>query len=423
MTSEPRRVYVWVWLPGATEPVVAGVLQEGGDQFDGQAVLAFRYASSYLARSEAISLFTPDLPLTERVLDPRLQPGRAPLPLASALRDAAPDAWGRRIINVRFGVGDEELDEALYLLESGSDRIGALDFQLSPTTYVPRNDEVTLGELLDLTALIESGQPIPASLAAAAQHGTSIGGARPKALLDGVGIGWLAKFSSSADTRPVVQAEGVAMHLAGDAGIEVPEVSVIESAGRKVLLVRRFDRVETPSGALARRQMVSLLTVLGLHENSARYATYADIADAVRRGPWSGVEATLEELFRRLVFNVLVGNNDDHLRNTAAFWNGERLRLTPAYDLAPQPRSTTTSTQAIGITRDGQRASQLRLCRLVAADFMVSASRAASIIDEVHAAIVDGWDEACDRALLSAGERQTLWGREFCNEYAFWDAA
>ncbi|MCL2467103.1 MAG: HipA domain-containing protein [Micrococcales bacterium] len=145
---------------------------------------------------------------------------------------------------------------------------------------------------------------------------------------------------------------------------------VVAAGGRTVMLVDRFDRPAHPTraGVRTRRQVVSMLTVLGMNKMGSHHATYAQIADTIRTGPWTDVQATLTEVFTRLVLSILVGNNDDHLRNHAAFWDRSCLTLTPAYDLAPQPRSVTTSTQAIGITRDGQRASQLRLCRAVAPD-------------------------------------------------------
>jgi serine/threonine-protein kinase HipA len=151
----------------------------------------------------------------------------------------------------------------------------------------------------------------------------------------------------------------------------------------------------------------------------SRHATYAELAETIRTGPWTDVPTTLRELFTRLVFNVYVGNNDDHLRNLAAFWDGKNLELTPAYDLAPQPRSTRTSSQAIGITRDGRRASQLWLCREVAGEFLLTPAQAEQIIDQVGATIHDHWDEVCDQAQVTAAERHQLWGREFCNPYIF----
>ncbi|MCA5894503.1 type II toxin-antitoxin system HipA family toxin [Isoptericola sp. NEAU-Y5] len=430
MTSEPRapeRVYVWVWLRGQSEPVVAGALQDSHAVLEGQSVLVFRYAASYRRRPEAVSLFTPELPVSDQVLDPRDRPGRVPLPVAGVLRDAAPDAWGRRVINARLGAEERDLSELTYMLSSGSNRIGAIDFQPAPDEYIARDQDATLEELLELVDLIERGEPVPASLAAAAQHGTSIGGARPKALLQDGDRQLVAKFSSSTDTRPAVQAEAVAMLLARRAGINVPDVEVTRAAGHEVLLLDRFDRVAKPAGEgtarFERRQMITMLTVLGLREMSSYQATYAQLADAVRTGPWTDVRGTLTELYTRLVFNVLVGNNDDHLRNHSAFWDGHRLSLTPAYDLAPQMRSTRTSSQAIGITRDGRRSSQLRLCTMVASDFQLSEAAAGEIVDRVRGAIDEHWDDACDQARLTAAQRQSLMGREFLNPYVFYDEA
>jgi len=423
MPSETTdRVYVWVWLPGASVPVVAGVLQASGATLDGSQVLVFRYARSYRERDDPISLYPPELPLGAGVVDPRSIASREPLAMPGCLRDAAPDAWGRRVINARLSrePGIEQR-ESTYLLTSGSDRIGALDFQESPEQYVPRGERATLDQLVHMAELVEAGEPIPADLAAAAGHGTSIGGARPKALLEDAGVPMIAKFSSSTDTRPVVQAEAVAMMLATHAGLNVPAVRVVRAAGKEVLLVERFDR-PVAGQVRTRRQMISMLTVRGVREMSSWHQTYAGIAQEIRESKrWVDVADTLQEMFTRLVFNILVGNNDDHLRNHAAFWDGKHLALTPAYDLAPQPHSTGTSSQAIGITADGLRASQLWLCRKVAPDFNLDPRRADHIIDQVHSAIVDNYDDACDQARLTKEQRKMLWGREFCNAYAFQD--
>lgn len=248
-------------------------------------------------------------------------------------------------------------------------------------------------------------------------HGTSIGGARPKALLDDEGRHLIAKFSSSSDDRPVVKAEAVGMLLAARCGATVAPVTVVRADGKDVLLVERFDRTTTPKGP-TRRGMVSMLTILGLSETSARYASYAGIAQQVRTSPlWLDVPRVLTELFLRLVVNIVVGNTDDHLRNTAAFWDGTHLRLTPAYDVAPQRRTTQTGSQAIAITADGQRASQLRLARSVAPDFHLSVRQADDVIDQVLTTVHEAWDDVCDEATLTRDERAQLWGREINNPY------
>lgn len=416
--GRPNRAYVWAWLPGATRPVVAGVLGSAGAVLDTEPVLAFRYAASYLSRSDAVSLFQPELPLADRTFDPRRPArGRDPLPLAGCLRDAAPDAWGRRVINLRrAGNPEADLGEMTYLLSSGSNRIGGLDFQASPTEYVTRYEDATLEQLLQLTDLVEAGLPVPPALEAAAQHGTSIGGARPKALLTDGSRDLVAKFSSTTDTRPVVKAEAVAMLLAARAGLNVAPVEVRRIDGRDVLLVERFDRVATPGGP-ARRLMLSMLTVLGYTAMSSRHASYAEIAEAIRTGPWTDVRGTLRELYKRLVLNVIVGNNDDHLRNHAAFWDGQQLTLTPAYDIAPQPRNSQTSTQAIGVTRDGTRWSQLATCHKVAGEFLLTPAEARDITNELVDLVHSDWIELADQARLSLPERADLWHREILNPF------
>lgn len=400
-------------------------------------VIAFVYARSYQARRDAISLFTPELPLAPGAIDPTraglLSAGaggawagwpptaeRSPTALAGCLRDAAPDAWGRRVINMRLASNPEvELSELTYLLHSTSDRIGGLDFQISPTDYVPRGDAATLEQLAEAADLIERGEPVPAELAAAAGHGTSIGGARPKALLEDGDRRVVAKFSSTTDDRPVVKAEAVGMLMAARVGLVVPRVEVVRAGGKDVLLVDRFDR---PGGG-TRRLVVSALTVLGLREEEAYYAGYGDLALAIRHPGWDDAGRQLRELYTRLVLNIAISNTDDHLRNHAAFWDGHQLRLTPAYDLCPQPRSTQVATHAIRLTGDGERASQFRVARAAAPEFLLTDAEGQEVIDHVVATIRTCWDEVCDEARLSVRERDQLWRREFLNDYAFYDSA
>ena len=310
-----------------------------------------------------------------------------------------------------------ELTEMTYLLASSSDRTGALDFQTSSTNYVPRGEAATLEQLVQAAELIERGEPVPEELAAAAGHGTSIGGARPKALLTEGNRQMVAKFSSTTDDRPVVKAEAVGMLMAARVGLEVPRVEVVRASGKDVLLVDRFDR---PAGG-GRRMVVSALTVLGLREEESRYASYTDLARAMRHPGWSNTSQQLRELYTRMVLNIAISNTDDHLRNHAAFWEGSELRLTPAYDVSPQRRSTQVATHAIALTADGQRASQFWVARAAASEFLITGAEGQQIIDNVIDTIQANWDDVCDEAQLSNLERQQLWKREFLNDYASYD--
>ena len=234
------------------------------------------------------------------------------------------------------------------MLQSGSDRVGALDFQASPIEYVRRGAEnETLDRLLHSADHVDRGLPLAQDLAEALQHGTAIGGARPKALIREGDTKYVAKFSSSTDTYGVVKAEFIAMRLAETAGLNVAPVKLDRAMNRDVLLVRRFDR-EPAEGGWKRRAIVSALTLLGLDERMAAHASYEALADIVR-ARFADPDETLRELFARMTFNVLVGNTDDHARNHNAFWDGENLTLTPAFDICPQSRTEREASQAMQI--------------------------------------------------------------------------
>lgn len=416
-TSEkkPTEAYVWVWLPDTTKPVVAGRIYADGDR------LLFIYGRSYLARNNAIALYEPELPLQAGVISPL--PG---LSMPGCIRDAAPDAWGRRVIlNRRFGrsgrdIDTAELDELTYLLESGSDRVGALDFQVSAETYATREGStVSLTELQNATALVEKGVPLTPQLGNALLHGSSIGGARPKSVIASKDKEFIAKFSSQNDLYNVVKAEFVAMRLAAKVGLTVAPVQLERAAGKDVILVERFDRRKTADG-WKRSAVVSALTLLELDELMARYASYEDLATVIRHR-FVKPKETLKELYARMVFNILCGNTDDHARNHAAFWNGSELSLTPAYDICPQSRAGGEASQAMLIMGE-ENVSQIALCLEAAPLFLLDSDAATQIVSHQIKAIQKFWPQVCDEAALTEVDRNLLWRRQFLNDFAFIDA-
>ena len=406
--TTPSDAFVWVWLPGAADPVVAGRLTDRGS------VTTFTYGRSYLQNPAAVALYLPELPLRRGEIPPRSGV------IAGCVADSAPDAWGRRVIEHRRTGARSDLPVLAYLLESGSDRIGALDFQASATRYEARSgDAASLAELAEAAARVESGEPLTPALDRALLHGTSVGGARPKALLADGARSVIAKFASSTDPYPVVQAEYVAMELARRAGLDAAPVELARALGKDVLLVERFDRTVQR----ARRMMVSALTILELHDAdgiAGRYATYVDLAHQVR-SRFTAPDATLRELFSRIVFNVLVGNTDDHARNHSAFWDGESLTLTPAYDICPQPRAGGEAAQAMAFGADGDRLSQVARCVAHAGHYHLTPQQARDIVDHQIAVIQDQWNEVCDLAKLPTAESHRLWHRQFLNPYALHD--
>lgn len=408
-----KDIYVWIWLPGEIEPVVAGKLTKVDHR------VLFTYGQSYLERPNAIAIYDKELPLKsgaqEKSFGTEAMPG--------CIRDAAPDAWGRRVIlNKLFGsesrtTDASDLDEFVYLMESGSDRIGGLDFQASPAVYEPRlAGQASLEELLHSAELIEKGMPLSPDLAQAINHGTSIGGARPKALINDAQSKYIAKFSSSTDQYNVIKAEFMAMRLANLCGLSVANVKLAQASGKDVLLIERFDRHATPDG-WTRKLMLSALTLLELDEMTPHYASYEDLAEIIRHRFTQPTEM-LKELFGRLVFNILCGNTDDHARNHAAFWDGEYLSLTPAYDICPQMRQGREATQAMMIAGN-DKSSRLATCLRAAQNFMLSEAQVRQIIDHQITTINEQWDNVCREADLSPVDKTLFKERLFMNPYAF----
>ncbi len=410
-----KEAYVWIYLPNKTKPVVAGKLELDND------TILFNYGKSYLERindqDPAIPIYEPELPLKTGQL-PLLEG----LVLPGCIRDAAPDAWGRRvIINKKLGLkgtntDTAELSELTYLLESGSDRIGALDFQHSPTEYVSREaNNVSIEELIESAERVEKGVQLSPELDQALFHGSSIGGARPKALIQEQGKKYVAKFSSSTDLYSIVKAEFIAMRLAHLAGLNVAPVKLVTASKKDALLIERFDR-EPKDKLWTRKAMVSALTIFGLDDMMARYASYETLAEIIRHR-FTDPKNTLKELFSRLVFNILSGNTDDHARNHAAFWNGQELTLTPAYDICPQGRTGNEASQAMLIT-GSNNLSQLKTCLEAAKHFLLSENDAHAIFDHISTIIEQNWKKVCEEAALSEIDKKLLWRRQFLNPYS-----
>lgn len=416
MISNPTLVkecYVWIWLPDALTPVVAGKIVEQESQF------IFNYALSYLKNPQAIPIDDRELPLKRGPQTTKY----AIESLPGAIRDSSPDAWGRRVIlNKLLGSQAKQADpavfsELVYLLESSSDRIGALDFQLAKDIYILRQEETTsLDDLLQFANYVEQGLALPSHLTKAFYHGTSIGGARPKASFTIDNKKYIAKFSSSTDIYNIIKAEFFAMTLAKHCGLNVPNVHLKHILGKDILLIERFDRVYTSLGE-TRKLMQSALTLLSLDEMTGRYASYQDFAEIIRTR-FLNPTASLQELFSRIVFNILCGNSDDHARNHAAFWDGKHLSLTPAYDICPQLRLGGECSQGMFIIGQDNR-SLLSNCLLIAPEFMLSAAQARAIITQQLTTIREQWDTVALLANLSSMENYLFKNKIFMNPYAF----
>jgi len=388
------------------------------DQVDSE--LQFSYAQSYLGRTDAIALQPEGLPLRRGPQRPDVG-----LDAAGVIRDAAPDSWGMQVLLRRLigtgAVDTNELPLLTYLTDSGSNRIGALDFQASPHAYVERPTHGTLDEVLEAGERLAQGLPFSSEVDDALTWGTPIGGARPKALLidtSQTGRQLIAKFSVSTDMFPWIQAEAVGMELARRCGVQVPATELIRTNGRDVLLIEHFDR--GPNGE--RRHVLSGLTLLGLQEMASRHASYTGIVELIRL-KFTDPPATLRELFTRILVSVLIGNTDDHARNIAAFWDGRLLELTPAYDLCPQPRNTGEACQAMAFGLDGDSSSRLANVVHAAPIYQLRPAEAASINERCLATVRDSFDDVCIDLDVADTTRELLWQRSILNPSVFYPTA
>ncbi|WP_010107604.1 type II toxin-antitoxin system HipA family toxin [Verminephrobacter aporrectodeae] len=333
MTSE-REAYVYVQLPGTLETVPAALLRVQTLP-DGTQIGRFRYGDRYLQRREAIALDPFQLPLAKEVFAFTQLKG-----IPGAVRDAGPDAWGRRVIEHRLERSVADLQEIDYLLHGPQDGAGYLSFGLKAEPPAPRrqyNRTHQLAELIAATQAIEAGRPVAAHLLEQIDPGTSMGGARPKATIEDAQSLWLGKFPARDDRFNLQRVEFATLDLARRSGLNATQARLEKVGASDVLMLQRFDRDYTDGGYL-RFGLVSGLTVLACgdsHLDRERWS-YPLMADNLRR--WSDKpEADCAELFRRMVFNAAVTNNDDHPRNHALLRRQKGWRLSPAYDLVPAP--------------------------------------------------------------------------------------
>ena len=338
MTSKPNtECYVYITLPGETESVTAGRFELTKDR-RGDAVGRFVYGKSYLARANAVAIDPIELKLSGNTYETTRLHG-----LFGALRDAGPDHWGRRVIEKHAGVA--QLGELDYLLNSADDRAGALGFGLGQTPPAPRrkfNKTLELAKLQEIAEALMRQEDLKTEEAAQVQDlmllGTSMGGARPKAVVeDDEGL-WVAKFNRPNDPWNNTRVERAMLELAKSCGVSVATSRIETVADKDVLLVKRFDREKTGKG-YAKSRMISGLTLLHADEAvGARdrwsYVLMSEELRRVARDP----KKDAPELFRRMAFNALISNIDDHPRNHALIAKEREWQMSPAYDLTPAPQ-------------------------------------------------------------------------------------
>jgi serine/threonine-protein kinase HipA len=326
--------FVYITLSGQVSAVTAGKFARTQSE-RGDAVGRFVYGRSYLENPQAIEIDPVELKLSTRTYETARLNG-----VFGALRDAGPDYWGRRVIEKH--TGRVQLSELDYLLESPDDRAGALGFGLNNVPLAPQrkfNRTLDLEKLQTLAdALIKDeipDDPDAHQVQDLMLLGTSMGGARPKTVVQDDDALWVAKFNRTDDPWNNTRVEHAMLRLARECGIRTAESRLETIGGQDVLLVKRFDRERTAEG-YTRARMISARTILRADETAATRSrwSYLILVEELRRIV-AEPKKDAAELFRRVCFNALISNIDDHPRNHAVIAKGSDWKLSPAYDLSP----------------------------------------------------------------------------------------
>jgi serine/threonine-protein kinase HipA len=378
-------LYLW-FLRRPSQPILIGVM----NLVRSSQGVSLRYADSWLQDGFALS---EDLPLIGQEFLPT-ERGTA----AGAVDDARPDRWGERVI--RFIDKPKRLSVLEYLFFAGDDRFGALGVSISPKEYLPRR----LGalpvladadEIQELIRKVQNNEAVPQAQERLISPGATMGGARPKALVNIGSDQWVIKFADGdpADT-PLI--EHAAMTLAQKASIRVAETRPVRLIHGHAVAIKRFDR--------ARDRRLHTLSARVALQAAAEGFGYPELAQLLRRkGVVDGdlYVAHMRELFRRMVFNILIDNTDDHEKNHALLvTDSQQYELSPAYDVLP-------SGQALGFQqmRVGEQEADATMHNALSMSRMFSLTKDEAV-NEVRAvaAVVDGWKEHFAQCGVTAGD-------------------
>ena len=369
------------------------------------------YGKSYLERQNAVAIDPIDLKLAPATYETRLLKG-----VFGAIRDSSPDYWGRRIIEKHARTLN--MGEIDYLLHSPDDRAGALGFGNGTTPPAPRRDfnrTIDLQKLQDFADRIIADEELPKDPDARQTQvllleGTSIGGARPKAVVQDDNALWIAKFNRPDDRWNNARVECAMLELARVCGIHTAEAKLETIGDRTALLVKRFDREHTVSG-YRRARMLSALTLLRADDTPTDRSkwSYVTLAEELRRLSARPKEDALE-LFKRMCFNALISNGDDHPRNHAVIAMNNEWCLSPAYDLTPTPQISAEHRDLALVCGDMGRYAHVDNLRSQCARFLLTPDESKAVIDTLEQIVRDRWYEVARRVGVSEIDCETIRG-------------
>lgn len=405
-----KECFVYIQLPKSFDTITLGKFkwEKAGAHSE---VGSFIYGKSYLKNTNSISLDPFNLPLDEREFQVTINEG-----VHGPIRDASPDSWGRYVI--QKNTPSDQHDPMGYLLNSAGDRIGALSFgfgKVPPAPLRSFNETIDLEKLIEAAHKLEMDLPLEDAEKALLMAGPSAGGARPKTTVESDNNLWIAKFPAVNDKQNFSKIEFATMKLAKKCGLNVPDIKLISVGSQDVFLIKRFDRVyDNKKEDYYRHHFVSGLTLLNVDENDREKWSYIDLADQMRR--WiADPSSDLHELFRRIVFNGLISNTDDHPRNHGFLNTGNGYRLSPVYDLVPKPETGSTRYLAMPFGKKGREFNFENL--LSNADVFDLSNEDAKSVYEKTKLTVSNW-----RSFFTANGLATTDMQYLENAFNHWDA-
>lgn len=336
--------------------------------------------------------------------------------LFGALRDSAPDYWGRELLHRKFQVA--ELSELEYVFASGLEHVGALAYsplkfdqpkRLTPRGWRdPHSEPVVIEQIIEQTEILVKdwdGEKLKELF----EYGPTLGGGKPKVNMQVHGQLYLAKYGTSLDTIPEQRIEYATMKMAKDLGLHVTHMELAQHAGRDVFLLKRFDR-HVKEKKVFRRHFVSALSLCQWHEFGSSEWSYPVFCEFIRKSGFNEtqIQEDLAELFKRIAFNIAVNNNDDHPRNHGLLCDeSKQWRLSPLYDVVPKATVGGVFTLAMVVGRYEKEASKRNLLSSHSY-FELDFHQAEQIIDEVNDFVQTHWRESFKSAGISDTVIQTF---------------
>jgi serine/threonine-protein kinase HipA len=360
-----------------------GTVIDVGEMGSNGRVCEFRYAPSFSESAKRFPLDPKNLTLEDydKAID-RV--------LFGVFEDSLPDNWGRKLMAARYKLSHAEQSPHLLLQYLNNRSIGALHYEnIGIKAAELENESIdSIGELAQAAKAFERGElSDDIMLQRLFNVAGSPGGAHPKAsVLGHDGLLKLVKFPSITDKYDVVRLEAACLELARMAGMQVPEFTVLETGTTRMLCLDRFDRVD--DGCRHMISMQSLLNVSGYYQSS--YVQMADVIREVGRNPTGDLHA----LYRQMIFNALIGNTDDHLKNFSMYYC-DGYDLTPTYDLLPNVNQKLGHT--ISFLHNDISPTRIEATGSLASRFKISRKIAEEIIDEVVEIVSGNWISVCSQ--------------------------